>query len=117
MPPTEIHDPVSILMTQKSVPQYVEDFWHGSLKATPLFIDLTSTNVDGKYMQVNNENRNVFEDIPLFTGEDSRPENSFPTFYIHSVNECLSLWKGDTEDLCMKSNMKCILQKLNRPVI
>ena len=88
MPPMEMHDPVSVQVTAKSVSQSVEDFLHGSSKTASLFIDLTSTNVDGNDMQVNNENRNVFEDIPLFTGEYSDPVNGFQHFTFTVCAQC-----------------------------
>ena len=37
-------------------------------------------------------------DIQLFDGSDSEPENTFPTFFIHEMNECLSLWVSDAEN-------------------
>ena len=88
-----------------------------------LFIDLTSSNADGKdILVVIYENINVFEDIPLFTGEDSNLENGFPTFYILSVkftvNECLSLWTGDAEDFMYEINFEMnFTEELNRSVI
>ena len=55
-------------------------------------------------MQDKSDKVNIGEDIPIFTGDDSEPENSFPTFYIHGVNECLSLWTMDVEDYMYEIN-------------
>jgi hypothetical protein len=56
--------------------------------------------------------------VPLFTGEDSDPENGFPTFCIHSINACLSLWTGDAKDFMYEINYEmCFAEELNGPVI
>ena len=87
---TKTHDPV--LCTEKSVPESLKETLHGSSETGRLFIDLASTNVDVEDMRYKSENVHVIEDIPIFTGEDSKPECLFPTFYIHNANECLYEW-------------------------
>ena len=60
----------------------------------------------------------IFEDIPIFTGEDLEPEIYFPTFYIHGVNEYLSLWTTDVEDYMYKINSDIRLSdEFNGPII
>ena len=44
------------------------------------------------------------DDNPIFTGEDSDPENCFPTFYMFEVNDCLSLWIEDAENFMHEIN-------------
>ena len=61
---------------------------------------------------------NVIEDITIFTGEDPEPENYFPTFHIHSVNACLSIWTGNAKN-CMFhiSSEMWLADELNTPEI
>ena len=37
-------------------------------------------------------------DINIPVDSDSEPENDFPTFFIHELNECLSVLVSDTEN-------------------
>ena len=37
--------------------------------------------------------------VPIHEGSDSETESNIPIHHIHSLNECLTLWIGDTEGL------------------
>ena len=98
--------------------QSLKDTLHGSSETARLFIDLASTNIDVQDMQYKNENVNVIEDIPRFTGKESELEFSLPTFYIHNMNACLSLWTGDAENYMFDINSEmCLVDVLNGPEI
>ena len=72
--------------------------------------------VDVEGMQDKSGSLNGIEDVPIFMGDDSEPENYFPAFYIHSVNACLSLWTGDAEDNMYEINMEmCLSDEFNTP--
>ena len=45
-----------------------------------ILINPTSDENERTKMQDESDEVNVFGDIPIFTGDDSEPENSFPTF-------------------------------------
>ena len=105
-------------MLRKAYPiqQKKKDALYVSSETEMIFTDLTSTEVDVEGMQDKSRSLNVIEDIPIFMGDDSKPENYFPTFYIHSVNECLSLWTGDAEDYMYEINLEmCLFDDFNGP--
>ena len=53
-----------------------------------------------------------------FIGDDSEPENFFPTFHIYNMNECLSLWTGDAQDYMLDINSEmCLTNDLEGPEI
>ena len=86
---TKMNDPVPVLVTEKSLSESLKQTLPGSLETAMLFIDLTSTNVDGQGIcKTKSGNVNIIEDIPTLTVEDSDLENYFPTFYSH---KCVSL--------------------------
>ena len=77
------HDPVH--STQKNMSEKMTEILYVRLKIETMFIDLTSTNVDGEDKQNKSDRIDVIEDIRKFTGLDSEKENDFPTFYILTV--------------------------------
>ena len=59
---------------------------------------------------------NVIADISILISDDLEPENYFLTFYLHSVNECLSLWTGDAEyNMYEISSEMCLSDDFNGP--
>ena len=78
---TKTLDPVSVQVTEKSLLESFEEIPHGSLKTSTLHL------LNGEDMRAKSVDMNVIKDIPIFNGEESDPENHFPTFYIYNMNE------------------------------
>ena len=57
------------------------------------------------------ETSNTVEGFPVFDGDDSNPENKFLIYYIHNMNESLSLWTNDAEDFMYKIKLEMCLSK------
>ena len=94
-------------MYWENLTESVEDTLHGRLETARLFMVCASSNIDVQDMIY--ENVNVSEDVLLFNGDDSEPENCFPTFHIYNMSECLSLWTEDAEDFMFDINTETCL--------
>ena len=83
-----------------------------------ILTNLTTEEIEDVHIQDESEKEDILEDVPIFTGDDSEPENFLPTFSIHAMNECLSLWTTDVEDYMYEINSEMRLSdKFNGPIV
>ena len=79
----KMHDPVPVLVTEKSLPESCKETLHGSFgninAAYRLYV--YKFIYKHKMCKTKSGNVNIIEDTPTLIDEDYDPENNFPTFY------------------------------------